>query len=36
MIRRFRDLASREPGSVLAGLFALALACSLEFEPEEG
>jgi hypothetical protein len=26
MIRRFRDLASREPGSVLAGLFALALA----------
>src|SRR5437899_11194678 len=26
MIRRFRDIASREPGSVLAGLFALAFA----------
>ena len=26
MIRRFRDLASREPGAALAGLFALALA----------
>ena len=26
MIRRFTDLASREPGSVLAGLFALAFA----------